>query len=77
MTRCAVVNESGLVINVIMADPVLDSLSGYSLILCDENTIIGNSWNGSSFELGPEQLDEKNAKEKAELEVVEQEALEE
>ena len=77
MTRCAIVNESGLVINVIMADPVLDSLPGYSLILCDEDIIIGNSWNGSSFELGPEQLAEKNAKEKTELEAVEQEALEE
>lgn len=46
--RCAVVDGNGNVVGVMMADPALDSVPGYTLIASD---VAGNGWiwNGTAF----------------------------
>lgn len=77
MARCAVVDQTGAVINVIVADPGVDSLPSMTLIASDDSNIgVGYVWNGATFELGPELAAQKSAEEAAEQAAIEQEAQE-
>ena len=76
-SRCAVVGEDGIVINVIIADPGVDVIEGAILIECDRDVHIGCAWDGSSFGPGPEELARIAAEEEAERQAVEAEAQEE
>ena len=44
MPKCAVVNNDGLVVNIIIADPSVDSLPESTLIECDDNVYIDCTW---------------------------------
>ena len=55
--KCAVI-ENGVVVNMILADPTVFSIPGYTLIPMASNTDvdIGWLWNGTEFTKTPEML---------------------
>jgi hypothetical protein len=75
-SRCAVVDQSGAVANVIMADPETDTIPGFSLVSVPDESEAGMSWvwNGSTFEMGEELAAEKAAEDAAYQASIEQEA---
>lgn len=80
-SRCAVVDASGAVINVIIADPEHDQIAGATLVATDDGAVgVGYVWTGAAFDLGPELAAQKAAEEAAaqaaEQAAVEQEAQE-
>lgn len=72
MPKCAVVNNDGLVVNIIIADPSVDSLPESTLIECDDNVYIDCTWDGTSFNPSAEVL----ALQASVREAIEKEALE-
>lgn len=72
MTRCAVINNDGQVVSVIMADPAVDSIPESTLIECDDNVYIDCTWDGTSFNPSAEVV----ALQASVREAIEKEALE-
>ena len=56
MSKCAVVNPEGSVVNVIVADAAFDTVQGHTLVALPENSEVGAGyvWDGKSFNLGAE-----------------------
>lgn len=74
MMRTAVIDESGAVVNVIVADPEKDSIPGFTLVAVPDGVAVDTRWvwsEADGFRPGPELQAELDAQAAA----IEQEGL--